>query len=360
MGKEATSAGFFALTPPASRFPYNTLRMTTATPPPKKKVKSSAAHDPDSYRMTIGEHLEDLRWRLIIGLLGFAVAVVICVTFTERLMVFFTAPYISQLVKHHMNPQMYYNQITEGFMTYLKIWMISAALLAGPWLLYQIWQFVAAGLYPNERKMVTRYIPLSITLLITGVVFVYVVVLPMSISFFLSFSGGLPLPGMRHGDPVPLKDDPSPARFKVFQGDPAQPVEGEAWINSVENRVKTYYGGEVHVMMMGSTSLLTPMITLSDYIDLVLTFMLTFGLAFQLPLVVLAMVSAGLVEIAFLKKQRRMVYFVMAIASAVLAPGEIVSSMLSLLIPLMILYEFGLWLAQWRQKAAAATAAAED
>lgn len=301
--------------------------------------------------MTIGEHLEDLRWRIIIGLLGFAVAVVVCVTFTERLMVFFTAPFISQLVKHHMNPQMVYSQITEGFMTYLKIWMISAGILAGPWLLYQIWQFVAAGLYPNERLMVTRYIPLSITLLLTGVVFVYVVVLPMSISFFLTFSGGLPLPGMSHGDKVP-PGIYAPTRMTVLQGDPAQPVEGESWINAVENRVKTYYGGEVHVMMMGSTSLLTPMITLSDYIDLVLTFMLTFGLAFQLPLVVLALVSAGLVEISFLKKQRRMVYFVMAIASAVLAPGEIVSSMLSLLIPLMILYEFGLWLAVWRQKAA--------
>ena len=55
-----------------------------------------------------------------------------------------------------------------------------------------------------------------------------------------------------------------------------------------------------------------------------------------------------------------MVYFVMAIASAVLAPGEIVSSMLSLLIPLMILYEFGIWLAQWRRKAAKAESVSED
>jgi len=333
--------------------------MTTATQPSKKSVKPSIPHDPDSFRMTIGEHLEDLRWRLIIGLLGFAIAVVVCVTFTERVMVFFTAPYISQLVKHRLNPAMYYSQITEGFMVYLKIWMISAAVLAAPWLVYQIWQFVAAGLYPNERQMVTRYIPLSITLLITGMVFVYVVVLPMSISFFLSFAGGLPLPSrLPRGDLVP-PGKYAPLHVPVLQGDPAQPSEGEMWVNTVESRVKAYYGGEMHVLLIGSDSLLTPMITLSDYIDLVLTFMLTFGLAFQLPLVVLALVSLGVVEISFLKKQRRVVYFVMACASAVLAPGEIVSSMLSLLIPLMILYEFGLWLAQWRQKVAKAGAARE-
>src|SRR5271170_3431759 len=129
--------------------------MTIATrPPPKKAAKSKPVHDPDSFRMTIGEHLEDLRRRLIIGLIGFAVAVAVCVSFTERVVVFFTAPFIKQLVRHHLNPAMYYSQITEGFMTYLKIWMISALAIAAPWLLYQIWQFVAAGLYPHERQMV--------------------------------------------------------------------------------------------------------------------------------------------------------------------------------------------------------------
>jgi len=330
--------------------------MTTASPPepPKKKVKPGKVRDPDSYRMTIGEHLEDLRWRMIIGLLGFAVAIVICVTFTKPVIGFFTAPYVTQLVKHHLNPQMYYRELTEVFMTYLKIWMISAAALAGPWMLYQIWQFIGAGLYPHERKTVTRYIPMSILLLITGMVFVYTVVLPMSVSFFLTFAAGLPLPsGIPKGSLVP------PEKYHAMvwpplDGDPAKPQPGEVWINQTESRIKTFYGGEIHVLLMGSDSLLTPMLTLSDYIDLVLTFMITFGLAFQLPLVVLALVSVGVVEIDFLKKQRRVVYFVMAAASAVLAPGEIISSMLSLLIPLMILYEFGLWLAQWRMKKKAA------
>jgi sec-independent protein translocase protein TatC len=83
---------------------------------------------------------------------------------------------------------------------------------------------------------------------------------------------------------------------------------------------------------------------------LVITFMVTFGLAFQLPLVILALVSIGIVDTDFLRKQRKIVYFVMTIAAAFLAPGDIVTSMLALLIPLIILYEFGLWLVALGEK----------
>ncbi len=305
--------------------------------------------------MTIGEHLEDLRRRMIFGLLGFAVAIFVCVAFTQRVVVFFTAPLVNQMLRHHLDPSLCYTQITEPFMTYLKIWVISAAALAGPWMIYQIWQFVAAGLYPNERHMVTKYIPLSVTLLIAGFVFVYVVVLPLTMAFFLEFSSAMPLPtAIPRGTPI-AAGTYAPFHLPVIQGDPAHPAEGEIWINAPEGRIKALIGGQPRVMLFGAGNLLTPMITLADYIDLVLTFMITFGLAFQLPLVVLALVSLGLVEIDFLKKQRRMIYFVMAIASAFLAPGDIVTSMLALLVPLVVLYEFGLFLAALSLKKAAAS-----
>jgi len=82
----------------------------------------------------------------------------------------------------------------------------------------------------------------------------------------------------------------------------------------------------------------------------VLMFMLVFALAFQLPLVQLALVRVGLVEITFLRKQRRLVWFIMAAVAAVIAPGDVVTSMLALLVPLLFLYEFGIWLAQWGEK----------
>jgi len=69
-----------------------------------------------------------------------------------------------------------------------------------------------------------------------------------------------------------------------------------------------------------------------------------------LPLVLMALVRVGLVEIEFLKKQRRIVYFIMTIVAAIIAPGDVVTTMVALLIPMFLLYELGIWLAMWSQK----------
>lgn len=299
--------------------------------------------------MTIGEHLEELRWRLILGLLGFFIATIVCFLFAERVMVIFCRPLIQQLQNHHLQPTMYYNGIGDPFMTYLKVTLISAGTIAGPWMLYQLWLFVSAGLYANERKIITKYIPLSITLMMAGMLFVYFLVLPLAIGFFLEFSGALPLPPGTHQDTIAA----TPGEVLVFPewaGDPTRPVPGQVWLNTLEHQLKIFTGGEMFVLQFGPKNLLSPHITIPDYIDLVLTFLVTFGLAFQLPLVVLALVRSGIVEITWLRQQRRMVYFVMAVAAAFLAPGDIVLSMVSLLIPLMLLYEFGLWLASVNSK----------
>ena len=329
--------------------PYNKRRMTTATarvPPPKRKDKP---FDPDEYRMTIGEHLEELRWRLILGVIGLFVALIGCMTFGERVITIFCAPLIKGLQHHHISPQLTMRALTEGFMTYLQISVICAFILAGPWIIYQLWLFVAAGLYPHERKTVTKYIPLSIALMVTGVLFVYFVVLPLTIEFFLSFSSAIPLPAGYQSPVVHVKPDLLP-KAAIVHGDPSNPPEGAFWFNDLEQRLKIKLHNEVRVLPFGPENLLTPLISLDDYINFVLMFMLVFAVAFQLPLVQLALVRVGIVEIQFLKKQRRLVYFIMAAVAAVIAPGDVVTSMLALLIPLLILYEFGIWLAQWGEK----------
>lgn len=343
--------------------------MTTATASPAAQQEKTKAkkteYDPDSFRMTIGEHLEDLRRRLVFAILGFAIALFGLMAFGQKIAIFFCAPLTHQLLRHHINPQLAYTGLTDPFMTYLKITVISSVALAGPWIIYQIWLFVAAGLYPKERKTITRYIPLSITLFLSGLVFVYVLVLPLSIEFFIDFSNSFNMPwGTPTGQVVPNAHG---TPLAVLAGDPSDPQPGELWINTVEDRVKVLMPAQdgnpknatIRSLPFGPEKLLTPVITLSDYIDLVVTFMLTFGLAFQLPLVILAVVGIGVVDVPFLKKQRKIVYFVMSIAAAVLAPGDIVTSMLALLIPLVLLYEFGLWLVAIAERRKAREAAAE-
>lgn len=328
--------------------------MSTAAAPEPDDSPAEKGFDPDSYRMTVGEHLEELRARLVLALMGLSVSVLACLLFAEKVMVFFCAPLNKQLAAHGLPTQVYYSDLTDPFMTYLKVTLIVAASIAGPWIIYQIWLFVASGLYPNERKTVTRYIPLSVTLFISGLVFVYYVVMPLCIGFFLTFAGSLspnlsPRPDKVDGPPIPLT-------IPILSGDPREFHPGELWVDrklqALRIAVPTEDGKEVHARSIPFTpdAMMAPIITIGDYITLVLTFMVTFGIAFQLPLVMLAVVSVGIVDVTFLQTKRKIVFFGMTVASAILAPGDIVTSMLALLIPLVLLYEFGLILVKMGAK----------
>src|SRR5687767_9071001 len=150
--------------------------MTTAAPrtqEPKQTDSKSNGFDPDQFRMTVGEHLEELRTRMFRSLIGFFIAFAVCFYFSDYTINFFCRPLIQVLKANDVNPQLIAPEVTEGFMVAVRIALVTAAALAGPWMLYQVWQFVAAGLYPEERKYVTRYLPLSLVLLVAGMAFVY-------------------------------------------------------------------------------------------------------------------------------------------------------------------------------------------
>ena len=98
---------------------------------------------------------------------------------------------------------------------------------------------------------------------------------------------------------------------------------------------------------MGPSNLLSPHISLPEYIDLVLTTLLTFGLCFQLPLVVLTLTRIGIVQVDQLRLWRRYVYFGLAVVAASMTPGDVVTAMLALMAPLILLYELGIVLSAW-------------
>src|SRR3954469_22396134 len=128
--------------------------------------------DPEEYRMTIGEHLEELRRRMFLGLAGLAVVLILCMIFGDRVMEIFCTPLTRTLERMNLNPQIHYDELGEGFLVWIQVNLITAVAIASPWIVYQIWLFVAAGLYPNERKYVTRYAPISVGLLVGGMLFV--------------------------------------------------------------------------------------------------------------------------------------------------------------------------------------------
>jgi sec-independent protein translocase protein TatC len=319
--------------------------MTTTLPP---QPKPPTDFDPDSYRMTMGEHLEELRRRLMYGLIGMGIAAAFCFAFGERVMGIFIQPLITELQKHSLNTQLIYTELGDGFMVYVKVSLICAAAISAPWMLYQIWQFVAAGLYPRERKYITKYIPLSIGLLISGLLFVYFIILPWTIAFFLVFNDGVTLPQQNvHHIATHMPTAGLPIA-PLLDGDPPSPAPGQFWFNQTEGRLKIFIDkDDIRMIPFGAANLLTPQISLPEYIDLVLMTALTFGLCFQLPLVVLTLTRIGIVPIATLRSVRRYVYFGLAVLAATMTPGDVITAMLALMAPLIGLYELGILLAAW-------------
>ncbi len=149
--------------------------------------------NPDDFQMSIGDHLEELRDRILLGLAGLIPAALICLLFGRWLLGFLCRPLLQALQHYDINPQLSSLEISDAFMVYMKVSLIAATAIAGPWIVYQLWLFVSSGLYPRERKYITKYIPLSLVLLTCGMFFVYYVVLPFSLQFFIAFTADFPL-----------------------------------------------------------------------------------------------------------------------------------------------------------------------
>ena len=318
--------------------------MTTVNYKPPKEF------NPDDYRMTVGEHLEDLRRRLMLGLVGFVVAFVVCLALGKHVIWIFCRPLEMALIHHDINPQLYFTDVAGPFVVYMEISMISAAVLASPWLVYQLWQFVAAGLYARERRYITRYLPLTITLLVGGVITLYFLVLPISLDFFIEFGATLPLHLPQDKIDWVTKYPTTLPNAPRFHGNPPPPLhEGDYWIDQDLSRLKIYFGGKAHVINTMPTNLAAPLITLPQYVDMVINLLIAFGLSFQTPLVVMALVRVGILDLEWLRGMRRYVYFSMAVIAAFIIP-DVVTGMIALTIPLILLYELGLYLASRKPK----------
>jgi sec-independent protein translocase protein TatC len=174
--------------------------------------------------------------------------------------------------------------ITEAFMTYFMVSIYCGIVLASPWIFWQLWQFIAAGLYPHEKKYVYVYLPLSLGLFLAGCALAQWVVLPLGIRYLLSFND---------------------------------------WLG------------------------VEPELRLSEWLGFAIMVPLIFGVAFQTPLVMLFLERMGIVEITLYTKNRKLAYFVLAIVGAILAAAPDALNMMMLTVPLWSLFEFGILLCRF-------------
>ncbi len=199
--------------------------------------------DIDDSTAPLIEHLVELRNRLINCLIAFCIAMVAAFTVAGPIFNFLAAPLAKLLVEHGQKPELIYTGLQQGFFTQVRISVFGGFVLAFPVISYQLWRFVAPGLYRQEKKAFLPFLIASPVLFMLGCAFAFYVLLPMVYNFFLGFQqfGSAPV------------DEPNQ---------------------------------DVTIQFLG---------TINEYLSLTMKFMVAFGLCFQLPVALTLMGIAGLV-----------------------------------------------------------------
>ena len=252
----------------------------------------------ESSKAPLLEHLVELRSRLVKSLIAFLVAFIISFFFAKQIYGFLVQPLADAFARGGQpGRHMIFTALYETFFTYVKVGMFGAICLAFPYMAAQIWLFIAPGLYRKERKAFLPFLLATPAMFLVGAAFVYYIMMPYAIRFFLSFevpSGG---------------------------GADSLPIELEARV--------------------------------SEYLSFVMTLIFAFGFCFELPVLLTLLGRVGIVTSAGLKKARRYAIVGVFAVAAVVTPPDMFSQ-LSLAFPLVGLYEISIWCVRLIEKQRAA------
>ncbi len=139
--------------------------------------------------MSFLQHLDELRRRIIYSSLYVVAGLGVCWGFHERIFAIMQKPIMSALASHRLDQKLVYLNPTDPFNMYLKISFLAGIFVASPFVLYQVWAFIAPGLYRNERRYVMPFMFSTVGLFLAGGYFGYKMVYPTALDFLIAFSG---------------------------------------------------------------------------------------------------------------------------------------------------------------------------
>ncbi len=244
------------------------------------------------------EHLAELRTRLIHSVVAFIIGMILCFTVWNPIFNFLTRPLCDALSLGGQDCGLIFIKLQEGFMVAIRISLLGGFALAFPYISYQMWRFVAPGLYREEKGAFLPFLIASPVLFVIGAAFAFYVVTPLAFDFFLGFQQG------------------------------QIPAEGEVSSDAAS------------VAFQGSAA---------EYLSLTMKFIIAFGLCFQLPVLLTLMGKAGLVSSQGLGDMRKYAVVGILVLAAVVTPPDVITQVI-LFVVVYMLYEISIQLVRLVEK----------
>lgn len=245
-------------------------------------------------KLPLTEHLGELRKRIVVSLVAFLVTFVASFYYSEEIfrLIMFPLKYdldislqsfqLSYVPKDKLqNTKLVFLAPTEAFWMNIKVALVAGLMLALPVVFHQLWKFISPGLLPKERKYVIPFVFSATGLFLVGAAFCFLIVLPFALGFLLTYKVG---------------------------------------------------------------DFLMPMLSVGQYVDFCLKFILAFGAVFELPIVILFLTKMGIVSPKTLARNRKYAVLIAFILAALLSPTPDAFNQTLMAVPILLLYELGIWL----------------
>ncbi len=249
------------------------------------------ADDPDNHTMPLLDHLMELRKRLLYSVVSLLFAFFAGMAVSQHIYNFLMQPYADAMHQYGGTQRMIYTHLAEGFLVELKVGFFAAIFVTFPIFANQMWAFIAPGLYKHEKRAILPFLLASPVLFVMGASLVYYMIMPLAWKFLLG--------------------------FQTTAAETALPIQLEAAIG--------------------------------DYLSLVMTLIMAFGIAFQMPVLLVLLARVGIISSKALKEKRRYAIIGVFVFAAVVTPPDVISQ-LGLAIPMLLLYEISIVFAKMVEK----------